>query len=237
MLAFALLALFAPLQHALFLAGFENGQISMLCEGESAAYVSAPDGSTATVQLDTHSQGAFTPSISGPHSVQCAKEAKTIDVRLIASAQTPEKADEGMALILILLSLLFIAFMLALSILIMRHLSKSRTEFTKHVAGDTARLTLRAGQALSRIEISDPIEMDTKEKELRFSIPLLSPGQLWQREYTVKAAEKALPASLEAEGKEGKIALLSRLFIEGKEGDGACEGKKPEGKKRKLQKA
>lgn len=215
-----LLALFflLPIANALFLVGEAavGGEMSILCESQERVFVSAPDGTTRQIDLDTSFQAEFAPAQPGPHTVQCGKETATVQVAALGAAGA-ERASERQDSVAVLAALaIFLAILAAAAVLAARMLF-SATVFSKSVEGKRCRLHLRAGKRLGKIEIEDPVSFSHNGKPLRFSIPSLSAGREWGWEYDIELPEKALPASLEAEQNGKKIAMLSKLIIEGKE--------------------
>jgi hypothetical protein len=204
----------------------EEGGLFVLCEGQREAYVSQPDGSLSLLPLNSSSQSEFQPSLGGPHTVQCGKETKTIEVSHAQSRQAAEGQGSQSAMLLAGALAAFAIFMSLSFLFLARHFASRRIEFTKHVSGASAVLSLKSGMALSGIEISDPVGMGHTGKPLSFRIGSLSPGQSWQHEYSLENPGQALPASLFAASKEGRVSLLSRLFIEGKAAMGEARGEK-----------
>ncbi|MCX6769490.1 MAG: hypothetical protein NT051_02300 [Candidatus Micrarchaeota archaeon] len=163
------------------------------------------------MQLDYAWQASFSPPISGPYTVQCGKEAKTVEVTLqpIARQAAPE---DGSGLLILVLCCLFIICLFIAFLAIARHLNSGRTEFVKSIGRNKAKLLLRVGARLSQIEITDPVSMDFKGPPLIFSIGSLANGQEWAYEYETEGQALVLPASLSAISKEGKVSILSSLF-------------------------
>ncbi len=237
---FILLA--ASLAHPAFLVGEGRvgEKIPVLCERQEYFYVSAPAGAAVRKPLDSDFQSSFTPEVAGPHTVQCGNETKVVGV---APAAVAGKAREEQGIVpsdsLVLAGVAaLLLFFAAFSALLAKQMIFGRTIFVKHVEGGRARLHVRAGKKMGRVEISDPVSMGYPGEALRFSIPLLLPGAEWSYEYEIDAQERALPAGLEADFGGKKISILSVLYIERKKSEtGIMAGKKMPKLKRKLPKA
>lgn len=202
---------------ALFLAAQgEEGRLLVLCEGQREAFISSPDGALMRLQLNSSSQAEFAPSLHGPHAVQCGNETKVVQAQLPSGAPGMPPGN-GITWFVIASLAAFFALMLAAFALLARHFISQRVEFTKRVSGGTAELSLCSGMELTGIEISDPVEMGHGGKAVSFRLQRLSAGQKWAHACTVANPSRALPASLFAHSKNGKVSLLSRLFIEGKQ--------------------
>lgn len=224
--------------HAVFLVGEGNSgeAVSVLCEQQEKIFVSSPDGSVRQLDLDSSYQAEFVPREPGPHTVQCGRETKTVEV---ASAQQGSDAmmeeERKDALAVLAASALFLAVLLSAALLLAKD-HFSRTVFSKAVGGGRARLFLQPAKRLERIEIEDPVSFSYGRQPLRFSIPSLDAGREWSWEYDIKHPEKALPATLEALQNGKGIAMLSKLSIEGEEKKSPDSGAPP-AIKRKLPKA
>ena len=212
--------------HAIFLAGEgDAGKISILCEGQAAAYVAAPGAQAVMLPLDGAHQAVYVPDAPGPYTVQCGKETKTVVHAVPAANGGGAQAEaDGNAAEFAVLAIFFIAAFAAM-FFVARRLFFSKAEFRKIVEGDRARLTLCAAKAMDGITISDPVGMDFAGRERKFSIPSLPAGKKWEWEYEVEEPQKALPASLTANYGKQKVSMLSELYIEGRKESGAV-GKK-----------
>ena len=217
--AFALaLLLAACASSAIFLVGSgKAGQaVPILCEGQAAAFVSMPEGRTERLQLDSSFQAEFTPALGGPYAVQCGNETKIVSVEQSAQAADIEQgAGDAASAFLLASILLFIALMAIASFYMARTYLYGATRFCKRVEGNTARLSLVAGPAMERVEISDPVCIGRRGKELRFSIPALPAGCEWRHEYCIASPERALPAGLAAIVSGKKVSMLSEISIVG----------------------
>ncbi len=222
--AFALaLLLFACASSALFLVGSGKvgERVPILCEGQSAAFVSMPDGNTVPLQLDGSSQAEFTPMVPGPYAVQCGNGTKILNVEQPAQAAKMEQGAGGAASAFLLAAIFaLIALMAIASFYIARAYLSGATRFCKEVEGGTARLSIVAGKRMEGVEISDPVCIGRRREELRFSIPALAAGCEWRHDYEIASPERALPASLTAFVSGKKVSMLSEIFIGG-EGTGS----------------
>jgi hypothetical protein len=229
-LACVFLLLAIPAAHALFLAGQseQGGAISILCENQSQAFVSTPEGETRALPLDSDFQAAFLPQEGGPYAVQCGREVKAIAVSMPPRADAPAYPGWENILIAAGAVLVFLAALLAAQYLFLR----SRTEFSKSSEGGSVRLCLRAGGDLREIRISDP-QGGGGGAPLELSIPLLPAGARWEWEYERAPGEPLLPARMSARAANGVISLIS-----GPKGNGAPGQKISEAKqgKQKLPK-
>lgn len=216
--AVALLLLMLPTLNALFLVGegHVGGEISVLCENQERVFVSVPDGAMLQLDLDSSYQAEFVPKMPGPHTVQCGRETATITVEDAPGIGAGmEKEREGALLLLAAAGIFFAAILAAALLLAKNHFSKN--VFSKTVEGNRARLHLRAAKGLEKIEMEDPVSFSYSGRPLRFSVPHLEAGKEWSWEYDIANPEKALPATLEAMERGEKIAMLSKLFIGGRE--------------------
>jgi hypothetical protein len=210
---------FFQFSHALFLAGYSEGEgaVSILCEGEREVFISSPDGQTYPLALDSTGQAQFTPQSTGPYAIQCGSQAKTILVEGRPQPSQRLSSNEGFGLLVLVLCGIFMAALLAASALLYFHISNNRTEFVKQINGKAVRLSLRAGERLSNIAISDPVSMgESLPKE--FKIHSLFSGQSWSHEYEIEEPCRALPATLSADAGKDRISLLSQLMIDGRAG-------------------
>ncbi len=233
----ALLLFLLPMLQAEFLVGSGNvGQkISMLCENQSAVFVSGPSGESLRLALDENHQSEFTPDVSGPYAIQCGHEAKTIEVASEAAKAEPAAIAQGDFFALFAL-LAFFAFFMAATALAADYLFFSRAMFAKTVENGRAKLVLRAGKGLEKIEIADPVAIGFGGGEMRFSIPRLDAGKQWAFEYEMEAPQNALPASLEARVSGQTVSMLFNLHIEGQPKGADSSEEKPR-IKRKVPKA
>lgn len=211
----AFLLFFASISFPLFLAGLENGSIAILCEGQGEAFVTSPSGATATLPLDAASQAVFLPREQGPHTVQCGKDAKVVEAIAQAQAMAPEKSDATLGIAILAACGLLTIMALAAFVFFMLRFSEGKTQFCKHVEGKRARLVLRAGEEMAKVEISDPLFMGFPGEPLEFNIAIIRKGQIWSHEYEISEPSRALPASLRAKAGKGNLSLLSQLFIDG----------------------
>lgn len=210
------LLLVSGITFALFLVGpAQIGKpFSILCEGKGAAYISAPDGSTRQLALDGGSQAQFTPEGTGPYTVQCGNETKTVFVQQ-AAAEAGTARDGGLVPLAALFSVAaFLALMAVASAYVLASVLRGPTRFSKTVSGGRARLLLRAGREMERVRISDPVCFDHTGRGREFSIPALKKGAEWSFEYPIASPEKALPASLSADVGGRRASMLSELYIE-----------------------
>jgi hypothetical protein len=91
---------------------------------------------------------------------------------------------------------------------------------------------------MDAVRISDPVGIGCKGAPLSFSIPSLSAGQGWEHEYEMENPAQALPASLSARSGNGRISLLSQLYIDGgKAGAARHRGKEEEKQLRTIPRA
>jgi hypothetical protein len=210
-----LLALaFACEANAAFLVGQASagGNISVLCENQGSIYVSFPSGGTRQVQLDSGFQAEVPADTPGSYTVQCGTETKVVAVAgPPGSAQGQPAQNDWVTLAAVAIML---AFFLLATILLAWQVIFSRTTFAKYVGNGRARLYLKAGKRLERIEISDPVSMGHAMGGLEFSLPAMAGGTEWSHEYEIKDPERALPASLSASDGKGRVSLLSELWIE-----------------------
>jgi len=201
-----LLLLLAP-ANALFLAGQseQGGEISILCEGQSSAFLSLPTGELRALALDSDFQARFTPTASGPYTIQCGKEAKTILV------PSPLRSDSGAFSSgenFFLVAGVAIVFLFALLISAKIFL-KPKTIFSKSSAGGRVRLYVRAAEDLKEINISD-LQGGVDGSPLQLSIPHLPAGAEWNWEYE-GSSEPLLAARLSAKCAKGELHLLSSV--------------------------
>lgn len=215
--AVGLLLLLLPAAHPLFLVGegLVGESISVLCENQERVFVSPPSGQAEMLPLDSDFQAEFVPEVQGPHTVQCGREAKTVDIAPAEGTGAGMAVQKDASLAFISVGML-LAGMLAALIFAARSLFSS-AQFTKRVEGNRARIFLKAGKKLEKVEIEDPVSFSYAGKPLHFSIPALKEGREWSWEYEIALPEKALPASLDALEGGKKVSMLSRLAIEGKE--------------------
>ena len=236
-LAALLLALFAPCAFPAFLVGWgeEGGNISILCEGQQAVFVSSPGGGAERLALDGNFEAVFVPRESGPHTVQCGKETRAVNAA-VRQEETVYADEEGSGLVfqLAFLALVFL-FSAGFTYFLSKKLVLSQPVFTKSVRGNCARIFLQAGGRMDRIEIDDPVSMGFAGGSARHEIPVLAEGARFEYEYEIEKPERALPASLEAICNGKRIRLLSDIRIDGKT-DAVALGKRA-GPGRKLPKA
>jgi len=201
-----LLLSFAP-AHAIFLVGDaqDGGEVPILCEGQPRAYLSTPSGETRALALDAASQASFFPQSSGPYTVQCGRETKTISVQMPSQ---PGAAAYGGDAAFITVACVAAAFLLA-AFIAAKILLRQKTEFTKREEGGRVKLCLRAGEALSHIEITDP-DGGGAGSPLRLSVPRLAAGASWEWEYEQGMPGSPLaPARMSANSKRGRVVLAS----------------------------
>lgn len=205
-LPFFLLLLPAP-ACALFLAGsaHEGGEVSILCEGQRTAYVSLPGGQALALLLDSSSQASFQPQQSGPYTVQCGNETKTLFVRLPQQPEAAAPAGESMLLPVAAIALIVAAAAAAAWLLL-----GCRTEFTKRQEGGRVLLRIRAGQELSMVKVADP---DGGGPELL--IPHLAKGEEWQWDYERADGAPLAPATMRAKCNGREISLISGAPVAG----------------------
>ena len=233
----SLLSLLSP-ANADFLVGEGNvgGEISVLCENQERIFVSSPDGAVLQLDLDSSYQAEFVPQEAGPYAVQCGRETATITVEDAPGIGARMEKEREDALPLLAAAGFFFAAILAAALLIAKNYF-SQAVFEKTVEGSRARLRLRAGKRLERIEIEDPVSFSYSGKPLRFSVPHLEAGKEWSWGYDMAEPEKAPPATLEAVERGKKISMLSKLLIEGGERRPPEQESGAPRIKRKLQKA
>ncbi len=212
------IVLLACAANALFLVSeAEIGEpVHILCENQEQAIVSTPEAKSLKLALDSDFQAEFTPLLPGPYTIQCGKEATTIQIKGTGSAERIENNGAEFPILLAAASLVLMLFFLGAAALIARQLFSQKTEFRKTVENGKARIFLKAGKKLENVKICDPVFMGFEEKEQQFAIPLLLPGAEWCFEYEIKEQQKALPASLEAKHGKERVNLLSELYIGGK---------------------
>lgn len=202
-----LVLLAAQLAHAEFLVGQESGKITVLCEGQEAAFVSGPAFQSRRVALDSDFQAFFSPEGPGTYSVQCGKETKALAVtgQAAAAAQAESYDSWGAAFVAF-----FILSFAAGALAVMWLFVQKGEEFTKTVSGGRAKITFRHARRLERLELEDPVSFG-RNSPMKFSLPLLEAGKEWSLEYEADFGKGTLPASLRArcEGKE--ISFLSEL--------------------------
>ncbi len=214
----SLLFLLAP-ANALFLAGQSQagGEISVLCEGQASIFVSSPDGQLRAITLDIASQAAFYPQFKGPYTVQCGNETKTVIIQLPQQEGADALGGES-ALPIVTGVAIFIAAAIALAA---RMLLGRKTTFSKRCESGRVSLSLRAGQDLHSIKITDP-DGGKGGAALELSIPRLRRGAAWSWEYEMEQGAPLLPARMHAKCKRGEIFLVSGT------------GEKTEGEKKQV---
>jgi len=201
-----LLLLLAP-ANALFLAGQaeQGGEISILCEGQSSAFISLPTGELRALALDSDFQARFTPIAPGPYTIQCGKETKTINVPLPSRADSGAFSSGENFFLVAGVALVFLAvFLLAAKVFL-----KPKTIFSKSSAGGRVRLYLHAAEDLKEIKISD-LQGGVDGAPLALSIPHLPLGAEWNWEYD-GSNEPQLAARLSAICAKGELHLLSSV--------------------------
>lgn len=200
-----LLFLLAP-ANALFLAGQteQGGEISVLCEGQSQAFLSLPTGELRALALDSDFQASFSPAASGPYTIQCGNETRTISVSLPAREDSGAYSSEESFFLVAGVA----AFFLASLLLAAKIFLKPRTIFSKSVDSGRARIYLCAGEALYGIKITD-LQGGIDGAPLSLSIPHLAAGAEWSWEYEISAGEPVLAARLAAKCAKGSVSLVS----------------------------
>jgi len=221
-----LLFLLVP-AHALFLAGQseQGGAVFVLCEGQRFAFLSPPSGELRALPLDSDSQASFAPASSGPHTIQCGNETKTISVSLPASAgQGAYPGGDSFFLAAGAAAVFLAALLLAARIFL-----KPCTTFTKSASGNRVSLSLRAGRDLRGIRISDP-QGGEGGSPIALSIPHLPAGASWGWEYEMDSGGPLIAARMEAKCADGAIfSMASGMEAAGVQ-KGAGKGKR-EGRK------
>ena len=191
--------------NALFLAGQaeQGGPVSILCENQSQAFVSSPEGDVRALALDSDFQASFLPQEGGPHTIACGRETQTIQVSMQPRGGAPAfSGNEN-----IFPAAAALAFLAAL-VFALRLIIKPRTEFSKSSDGGTVRLRLRAGEGLRDITITDP-QGGEEGKPLKLSVPRLAAGARWEWEYEPVPIKPPFPARMSARTAKGNISLLS----------------------------
>lgn len=207
----------------------------MLCEGQGSVFLSLPTGELRALPLDSDFQAKFLPASSGPYTIQCGNETRTVEVSLpgrAGSAAYPAWEPYAGADILFPAAGAAIVFLAAL-FLASRFFLKPSTIFSKSESGGRVRLLLRAGEDLRGIKISDP-QGGEDGQPLELSIPHLPSGADWSWEYAGNPGEPLLSAHLSAKCAKGGISLLSGMGGGGAPKQKAAGTEKAE--KRKLPK-
>lgn len=182
-----------------------GGEISVLCEGQSQVFLSAPDGQLRAIALDNSSQARIYPQGNGPYTIQCGSEAKTVLVRL---PQMPVAGAFGAESALPMVAGLASVFLLA-AFFISRRLLRKRTDFTKQIEGARVVLRISAAEKLANITIADP-DGGVEGRPLLLHIPCLADGASWSWEYEREEAGAPLaPARMSAKCAKGEINLIS----------------------------
>ncbi|MFA5929885.1 MAG: hypothetical protein WC861_03295 [Candidatus Micrarchaeia archaeon] len=191
--------------NALFLAGQseQGGDISILCEGQGAAFVSLPSGGLEALPLGPDSQARFSPAMPGPYTFQCGNETITIRVSLPGAAGQGAYSGAESTFIAAGAAIAFIAALC----LAARFFQKPCTVFSKSESSGRVSLFLRAGEDLHGIRISDP-QGGEDGAPLELSIPHLAAGQEWGWEYESNGGPLQ-GAALSAKCKKGEISLVS----------------------------
>ena len=198
--------LLSQIASALFLTGqAEQGSVvSILCEGQSSVFLSLPTGELRELPLDSDFQAEFLPASSGPHTVQCGNETRTISVLLPAHADPGAySSGENLALAAGAAIIFLAALCLAARLFL-----KPCTIFSKSGCNGRVRLYLHAGEDLQGIKIFDP-QGGEGGQPLELSIPHLPSGAEWIWEYDANPGWPLLSARLSAKGAKGEISLLS----------------------------
>jgi len=212
--------------NALFLAGQseQGGEISILCEGQSQAFLSLPTGELRALALDSDFQAKFTPAASGPCTIQCGKETKTIFVQLPARSDSGAFSGGENFFIVAGVAIVFLAALLIAAKIFL----KPKTTFSKSSAGGRVRLYLHAAEDLKEIKITD-LQGGVDGAPLALSIPHLPAEAEWSWEY--ESGEPLLAARLSAKCAKGELHLLSSV-----EGGNAQAQKITEKKEREARK-
>ncbi len=198
----------------------------MLCEGQSKAFLSLPTGELRALALDSDFQAKFIPDASGPYTIQCGNETRTISVLLPARADSGAYSSGENFFLVAGMAIVFLAALLLAAKILLRQ----RTIFSKSFSGGRVRLYLRAGEDLRDIKITD-LQGGFDGAPLSLSIPRLAAGAEWSWEYEISAGEPLLAARLSAKCAKGTISLVSGT---GENNSQAMEKNKRE--KRKLPK-
>ena len=216
-----LLFLLAP-ANALFLAGQseQGGEISVLCEGQSQAFLSLPTGELRALALDSDFQAKFSPAASGPYTIQCGNETKTISVTLPAREDSGAYSSGENFFLVAGVAIVFLAALLLAAKIFL----KPRTVFSKSFSNGRARLYLCAGEELYGIKITDP-QGGIDGAPLSLSIPRLACGAEWSWEYEAESGEPAIAARLSAKCAKGSLSLVSGT------GEGSAQQQKADEKK------
>ena len=191
--------------NALFLAGQseQGGEISVLCEGQSSAFISLPTGGLHALALDSDFQAKFSPTAPGPYTIQCGKETKTISVLLSPRADSGAFSSGENLFLVAGAAIVFLAVLLTAAKVFLN----PRTVFSKSYAGGRVRLCLRAAEDLKEIKITDP-QGGESGTPLLLSIPHLACGAEWNWEYD-GSGEPLLAARLSAKCAKGSVSLIS----------------------------
>ena len=204
---FLMACLLLPLPaNALFLAGQieQDGEISILCEGQSSVFLSLPSGDLRALPLDSDSQAKFIPTSYGPHTFQCGNETATVAVSPPAREDSGAYSSGENILIVSWVAIVFLAALFISAKVFLR----PRTTFLKSGGSGRVKLLLRAGEDLRAIKIADPQGGEDGEP-IVLVIPRLPAGATWGWEYECTSGEPLLAAHLSAKGAKGGISLFS----------------------------
>jgi len=207
-LVFAILLFLLPqFAAAEFLVGESGGLISVLCDGESEIFVSAPGGGLERLALDSDFQSQYRAGESGPYSVQCGKEVKTVSVKLSGRMAPIEEKRSGPFAAVAAFSF-FAAFLLALAAFFMEMKFPRKATFEKCAKNGKVSLAVFSGRELLFVEIEDP-----QVEGGRISVPKIKAGKGWKFEYESEGG--ILPAKMSAIEGGKRITLGARLIFEG----------------------